>query len=99
MLTTAHFTLADAPGTIAIFLLGFGAGLALVRGRIAWAPLTGLFAFGILGAIADAEAWSSGAALAIDVTALLLALACVVVVALELRRLDRPTGGDLRTPE
>jgi hypothetical protein len=81
MLTTAHFTLADAPGTAAIFLLGVGVGLALLAGRIVWAPLTGLFAFATMGAIADAEGWSAGVSLTIDLIAMLFAVTCLALLA------------------
>jgi hypothetical protein len=78
----AHFTLADAPGTLAIYLLGFGLALALTHrwGWTAFFAIAAMSCFALLGFFADTYAWPDRAKLAIDV----LFLTCAVSLAVGL---------------
>ena len=75
----AHFTPAELPGTLAIFVAGIGAGMALVRQewRAAIAPLTVMAGLAGLGMLADSAGWPAGARIAIDASFLLAGLAVV----------------------
>jgi hypothetical protein len=83
----AHFTPADAPGTLAILLLGVCIG-GLLFSREMRSPLAAVVAallatFATLGYIGDAEGWAGGTRMALDVFFL---LGAALLVGLALRR-------------
>lgn len=77
----AHFTLAELPGTAAIWIAGIGMGLAIAaRSRAAVAPLALMAAFAALGMLGDASGWATGTRVAVDLA--FLGAAATLAVAL-----------------
>jgi len=82
LIPEAHFTLTELPGTLAIWALGIGLGLALGTRRIraAVGPLTLIATLACLGMLGDTYDWPQALKLAIDAAFLLAAFAVAAVL-------------------
>jgi hypothetical protein len=91
LIPAAHFTLTELPGTLAIWALGIGLGLALGMRRIraAVGPLTLVATLACVGMLGDTYDWPQALKLATDAAFLLAAFA----VAAALWHSMAPRGG------
>jgi len=94
LLSEAHFTLTELPGTLAIWASGIALGLAISRRvlRAAAGPVVLMAALASLAMLGDAYGWPGSLKLAIDA----VFLAASVAVATVLWRSFDPRGGEDR---
>jgi hypothetical protein len=80
-LLLAHFTPAELPGTLAIWIAGIGLGLALSTrgGRAVAASLALIAGLTALGMLADAGGWATSIRISIDAAFLLAAVVLALI--------------------